>query len=174
MGDSPVHHTLQKYPILIVELAKMLLVWLLITGTSPLISKKKTTIIKVLGIKRKKLWGKRQTVHLGKIRCGLMTRILPFKGNRNVQMLLSTLFLSFKEKYFIDRYLSLSILMSKGPSFCREKPLSGVSNCIEEQPASKRTPSRVPGSTPEEINKASALLNCPRRGWICFLWENNK
>jgi len=59
--------------------------------------------------------------------------------------------------------------MSKGPSFCREKPLSGVSNCMEEQPASKRTPSRVPGSTPEEINKASDWLNCPRRARICFL-----
>lgn len=71
--------------------------------------------------------------------------------------------------YFINKYLSLSILMSKGPSFCSEKPLSGVSNCIEEHPASKRTPSRVPGSTPDEINKASDWLNCPRRAWICFL-----
>lgn len=79
------------------------------------------------------------------------------------------IFLQWGEKCFINTHLSPSILMSKGPSFRREKPLSGVSSCMEEHPRSKRTPSKVPGCTPAFISKASAWLNWPRIARICLL-----
>lgn len=115
---------------------------------------------------KKAFW--QETWYSFSTRCGLR-RNSPFKTKGNAQGVQSRQFLRFKKKCFVMMYLSWSILMSNGPSFCREKPLSGVSNCMEEQPASRRTPSRLPGSTPDEINKASDWLNRPKRGWSCFL-----
>lgn len=88
------------------------------------------------------------------------------------RMFLRNWFSCGKKKCFFNTHLSLSILMSKGPSLRREKPRSGASSCMEEHPRSKRTPSIVPGCTPAFINKASASLNWPNIAWICFLWIN--
>lgn len=79
-------------------------------------------------------------------------------------------FFCHKKQCVFNTNLSPSILMSKGPSFRREKPRSGVSSCMEEHPRSKRTPSTVPGCTPAFSSKASAWLNWPNRAWICVLW----
>lgn len=136
----------------------------------PVISKKEKMITRFLSIKIEKSFvAKERQYTRAKLEVVWWWQLSNLRGNETHGGGWAVRFLGFKEKYFIDRYLSLSILMSNGPSFCREKPLSGVSNCIEEQPASRRTPSRVPGSTPEEINKASDWLNCPRRARICFL-----
>lgn len=59
-----------------------------------------------------------------------------------------------------------SILMSRGPSWLKAKPRHGVSNCMEEQPASITIPSNVLASTPDAANKSASWLNLPRRGWI--------
>lgn len=77
-----------------------------------------------------------------------------------------------KKQCFFNTHLSPSILMSKGPSFRREKPRSGASSCMDEHPRSKRTPSTVPGCTPAFISKVSAWLNWPSIAWICVLWIN--
>lgn len=77
-----------------------------------------------------------------------------------------------KKQCLFNANLSPSILMSKGPSFRREKPRSGASSCMEEHPRSIRIPSIVPGCTPAFISNASAWLNWPNRAWICVLWKN--
>ena len=62
-------------------------------------------------------------------------------------------------------YPSPSILISKGPSLLREKPLSAWSNCMEEQPASNRTASMLPGLMFMLDSRASSSLNRPSNGF---------
>lgn len=61
-------------------------------------------------------------------------------------------------------YLSPSILISSGPSLLRENPLSAWSICMEEQPASKRTASMLPGFTLMLDSRTSSSLNRPSSG----------
>lgn len=62
-------------------------------------------------------------------------------------------------------YLSPSILISKGPSLLREKPLSARSICMEEQPASNRTASMLPGWMFMLDSRTSSSLNRPSNGF---------
>lgn len=66
--------------------------------------------------------------------------------------------------FFGPSYLSPSILMSRGPSLLRENPLSAWSICMEEQPASRRTASTLPGFTFSSDSRTSSSLKRPSNG----------
>lgn len=73
--------------------------------------------------------------------------------------------ISISDLYDSDSYRSPSILMSKGPSLLSENPLSARSICMEEQPASSRTPSMLPGLMFTSDSRASSSLKRPSKGF---------
>ena len=74
----------------------------------------------------------------------------------------------------INPYLFPSILMSSGPSLLNAKPRSAESNCIDEHPASIRTPSRHLGGMFLFSKRELKSLNLPRSGISLSRLKNSK
>ena len=77
------------------------------------------------------------------------------------------------QKWLTKAYCGF-ILISKGPSWLIEKPLLGVSNCIEEAPASNKAASMLSSSTPASLSNTEISENLPFKGKTRPLNQRNK